>query len=226
MNVPDSYLGVWQRTRLKTAAGEDCDSAVFWIQTARLHGDIRTPACTSGLRLTGRSGFAGITSVEDERCQWHRLIDCNPNSGVDIGLMHFENSEKVIELATDDSYLEVWERLPDSRGSQQAFWFEGPEQQRACLLIAGVYFFFGQARLLGVAREGDASQFCFGRIRGGERPWQISHSTNPARIGQVLLSENLTPDPAAFAELGLDAANGWSQGDLPGLDVATQEIHP
>ena len=222
MNVPDSYLGVWQRTLLKTTEGEDRESAVFWLQTSRLHGDIRTPAGSTG--LTGPGAFAGITQVEADRCQWHRLLDSNPASGADIGRMQFETSEKVIERALDDSYLEVWERLPDSIGPQQAFWFNGPQERRACLLIAGEYFFYGQARLLGVAQADDPSQFCFGRIQGAVQPWHITHSTEGSRIGQALLQQPLPLDQAAFDELHLSAALGWSLGVWPALPAAPQEI--
>lgn len=223
MKVPESYLGVWQRTLLKTPEGEDTESAVFWVQTRHLHGDIRMPGGSSG--LTRLSGFAGITVVEADRCQWYRLLDSHPSSGTDIGLMQFETSEKVIERALDNSYLEVWERLPDSSGPQQAFWFNGPEQRRACLLVSGDYFFYGQARLRGLAQAGDDSQFCFGRIQGSTRPWHITHSTDASRIGQALLQQP-TLDQAAFDQLHLSAAFGWSQGVWPALPAASQEMYP
>lgn len=220
MKVPESYLGVWQRTLLKAADGEDTESAVFWLQTRHLHGDIRLPGGSSA--LTRLSGFVGITTVEAERCQWHRLLDSHPSGGADIGLMQFETREKLIERALDDSYLEVWERLPDSIGPQQAFWFNGPEQRRACLLIAGDYFFYGQARLLEAAKPADPSQFCFGRIQGSTFPWHITHSTDPSRIGHALLSQ-LPLNQAAFDQLHLSAASGWSLGIWPALPAALQE---
>lgn len=224
MNVPNSYLGVWQRTLLQTAEGEDRDSPVFWLQTERLHGDIRMPAGTGA--LTGLSGFAGITQVEGDQCQWHRLLDTNPYSGTDIGLMQFESSERVIERALDCSYLEVWERLPDSLGPQQAFWLTGPDQRCACLLVAGDYFFYGQARVLGVATAGDASRFCFGRVRSSTKPWLITHSSDPSLVGQALLKQQLTLDQAAFDELHLSAAHGWSLGAVPERAAALQENRP
>lgn len=77
--VPQSFVGVWQRTLLE---GEglvtDTASQVFWLQTRHWHGDLRLPpdrpdfaGCTSIAAtspqqrrwLASQKGFAGLTEV-------------------------------------------------------------------------------------------------------------------------------------------------------------------
>jgi len=85
--VPDAYLGVWRRRLLTTTAGlRDETSEVYWLQTASLHADLRLPGgqpvapaasletCSHAqqLALSEQAGFAGITEVNGDICQWHR----------------------------------------------------------------------------------------------------------------------------------------------------------
>jgi hypothetical protein len=127
--VPTEYIGVWQRRKLETPQGTDDTSLVFWLQTERLHGDIRLHADRPAFEepslqrmteqqrswLTLQQGFAGVTAVEDDVCQWHRDIDYQPANGIrDIGRMRFEGRDRLIETGIDTEYLEVWEKLPDS----------------------------------------------------------------------------------------------------------------
>ncbi|WP_097461035.1 hypothetical protein [Mangrovitalea sediminis] len=249
MTVPASYLGVWQRTLLRTSEGvEDRTTRVFWMQTRMLHADIRVPdpEPQDGAGRARLAGFAGLTQVRGERCQWHRLIDFHPNSGQDIGRMQFINSEEVHERALDDSYLEVWQRLPDSRGETQAQWLRAADkpERHACLLLAGDYFLFAADRpeplSPGVSLETRLSvvdpshsekllafELSFGRIREGSRPWRIDLSSLPGRAGQALVS----PEPCAdlsrwpcevWETLGVyPPKGGWLKSALPS-DVFSQ----
>lgn len=264
--VPDAYLGVWRRRLLTTTAGlRDETSEVYWLQTASLHADLRLPrpqalppaasleTCSHAqqLALSEQAGFAGVTEVNDDICQWHRLIDFQPPGGpADIGLMHFETPERLLEDGLDGSYHEIWQRLPESAGVNWGVWLSAAEQpsRQACLLVAGDYFLFAADRPLPLS-AGDkhlreqlaavdpalrpkllAFELSFGRHRNGATPWQISHSTLPGRVGDALLSSYWNfADPnslpaADLAALGrYPAAGGWQRVELD-VPTVSQEV--
>jgi len=264
--VPDAYLGVWRRRLLTTTAGlRDETSEVYWLQTARLHADIRLPrpqtlppaasleTCSHAqqLALSEQAGFAGITEVNGDICQWHRLIDFQPPGGpADIGLMHFETPERLLEDGLDGSYHEIWQRLPESQGRNWGIWLRAAEQpaRQAYLLVAGDYFLFAAERpILLPASTGHlrdqlaavgaalrpqllACELSFGRHRNGATPWQITHSTLPGRVGDALLSSYWNfADPtslptADLAALGrYPAAGGWQRVELD-VPTVSQEV--
>lgn len=230
MPVPDHYLGVWQRLSLENAAGVDTATRVYWLQTPVLHADIRVPAnrpdfsgkqslqdlSIDELKLLARQqGFAGVTQVTGDICEWYRRIDYQPpNGGRDIGRMAFDN-DRIVEDGLESSYREVWQRLPDGMGKTIALRFldecasSGPAVPRkGYLVISGDYFIFARDRdtilpsalsLATLFAESGSSrdqiidlldfEISFGRRRGGDAPWKIQLSTLPFREGQVLFSE-------------------------------------
>lgn len=262
--VPEAYLGVWQRRLLTTRAGlRDETSEVFWLQTACLHADLRLPqpgvraasletaSHAEQLALADQAGFAGLTEVRGDRCQWHRLIDFQPGGGpADIGRMRFEQPERLLEDGLDGSYHEVWQRLPESRGHNWGLWLQAAVGGRqGCLLVAGDYFLFAAERACALPDGGSLRQrlaevgpaqrpallgfeLSFGRQRGGATPWRISHSTLPWRAGQALLpadcpyaSAAALPASALLALGQHCPAGGWVALAPPPLP-ASQENHP
>lgn len=248
--VPEAYLGVWQRKLLTTTTGRhDSSTAVYWLQTDRLHADLRIPqpmpdmgadleACNDAQRLAlaEQAGFAGLTVVEGDTCQWHRLIDYQPvTGGQDIGRMHFESPDRVIEDALDASYQEIWERLPESLEVNWGLWLQAAQDasRQACLLIAGDFFLFAAERPTPLRHGGHlreqvaaaspaertvqlAFELSFGRRQQGASPWLISHSTLPGRAGQTLLPAHCDGEHAAalgaedLARLGRHSPpDGW-----------------
>lgn len=254
--VPDRYLGVWRRSLLATRAGlRDQKSAVYWLQTRYLHADLRLPAnqgttelelkdCSAeqALILASQQGFAGRTQVSGDICQWHRVIDYQPAGGPpDIGRMRFENSNRLLEDGIDGSYHEVWERLPDSRGTNWGIWLQAADgsERQGCLLVSGDYFLFAAERMVPL-RPGEplgdqlvtanplqrfgllAFELSFGRHLQGSTPWLITHSSLPGRAGQQLLKARCDlagPEelPAgALNRLGLyRPKNGWVRAANP-----------
>ncbi|AZZ45587.1 hypothetical protein C1896_12215 [Pseudomonadaceae bacterium SI-3] len=237
-SVPETYLGVWRRRLLTTTDGcRDETSDVYWLQTAHLHADVRIPhppttaasltTCTHSqqLALCEQAGFAGLTMVDGDTCQWHRLIDYQPPSGSpDIGRMRFEGPDRLLEDGLDGRYHEVWQRVPESSGTNWGLWLRSadePERQ-ACLLVAGDYFMFVADRPAPLDPEGGqlrdqlaratpakrlellACEISFGRQRNGATPWMISHSTLPGRVG-----DNLLPSYWNFSQPA-----GIPEGDL------------
>ncbi|EWC40158.1 hypothetical protein GFL09_07110 [Pseudomonas stutzeri] len=265
--VPDAYLGVWRRRLLTTTAGlRDETSEVYWLQTARLHADVRLPqpqpvpppvsleTCSHAqqMALCEQAGFAGVTDVNGDICQWHRLIDFQPPGGPgDIGLMRFEDTDRLLENGLDGSYHEVWQRMPESDGVNWGLWLCAVDQpsRQACLLVAGDYFMFAADRPRPLAANGGghlreqlaavgpalrpqllACELSFGRHRNGATPWQITHSTLPGRVGEALLPSYWRfADPASLPRedlrrLGRYApADGWVSIALP-TPTAPQEV--
>ncbi|MGY4532142.1 hypothetical protein ACVW0Y_001266 [Pseudomonas sp. TE3786] len=245
--VPERYLGVWQRTLLTTTAGKhDTSTQVYWLQTARLFADLRIPqpAPKTSWELANQGGFAGITEVTrtasgEERCQWHRAVDFQPpRASEDIGRMLFERPDCVLEDGLDDSYHEVWERLPHSIGRNWGTWLHAADGRQGCLLLAGDCFLFVASRpaplpaasSLAELLDGSSHQqqlldceLSFGRHQYGRRPWHIELSTLPQRIGQSLLPEIVDPDRSeqlcaadTLALLGhTPAQGGWHLRDTP-----------
>lgn len=227
--VPDAYLGVWKRTLLETASGRDERSQVWWLQTPRWHADLRIPAerpdffgvsslaeCddTQLAWLATQQGFCGVTQVDGDDCTWHRQLDFQPANGSrDIGRMAFDG-ERVIETGIDADYLEIWERLPQSRGGTAALELvvEGGERpaRPAWLFVAGDCFIHvrgrahplphivnqesvsGLASLIARTRPSRAQlldwlnvEISFGH-RNGPAPWRIERSTLPFREGRIV----------------------------------------
>lgn len=253
-SVPEAYRGVWRRTLLRTASGvEDRRTRVLWLQTASVHADLRLPDPLP-MTVAGRtrqSGFAGITEVGGDQCQWHRLIDFHPDSGTDVGTMHFVSPDEVHERGLDGSYLEIWQRLPESVGPTHALWLTaaGAPQRQGCLLQAGDCFMFVADRpgpveqgvpllsqITGLGADPAeimlGCELSFGRVAGGSMPWEITLSSLPGRTGRCLL---LAP-PAGELEQwpeeqlaglgGYPPANGWQRAPLPQLNMSVQENAP
>ena len=166
--VPQHYLGVWQRTLLRSQAGIDQSSHVYWLQTPVLHADIRIPANRPAFEgkkslqdfsvpdlklLAEQRGFAGETSVIGNSCLWLRRIDYQPPGyGHDIGNMEF-NGTQILETGIASNYSEIWEQLPDSQGATCAFQFEEENSaykfakpQSGVLVVCGDYFIFARDR--------------------------------------------------------------------------------
>ncbi len=250
--VPETYRGLWQRTLLRTADGvEDRATRVFWLQTDHLHADIRVPFPypRKEAARVAMAGFAGITQVRGDRCQWHRLIDFHPDSSVDVGLMQFVDANEVHERAPDNSYLEVWKRLPGSIGAVRAQWLQSADrpERHACLLTAGDFFLFAadrpaplspgpslEERLAGAGPERCGPLLSFelslGRITGDRQPWQIHLSTLPRRIGQTLVAVGADDDPARWPPVlwqglgGCPPVAGWNPVPMPSLTFSEEEI--
>lgn len=221
--VPDAYVGVWRRSLLQTPDMQDASSCVLWLQTPRWHADLRIPADRpnfsgiSSLAECGRDqlewlatqqGFCGLTQVDGERCTWHRQQDFQPPSGSrDIGRMAFDG-DSITETGVEADYLEVWKRLPRSRGGTAALELVTERNEMPSrptwLLVAGDYFIYVRGRKRPLPAAADLAsltaamqpsrkqllewldvEISFGH-RYGPTPWRIEHSTLPFREGQTL----------------------------------------
>ena len=157
--VPAAYLGVWQRSLL---------------QTPRWHADLRIPAgrpdfagvtslaeCDDAQLawLATQQGFCGVTQVVGERCTWHRQMDIQPADGSrDTGRMIIDG-ERMTETGIEADYLEIWDRLPHSRGGVAALELAAesgrPPDRPTWLLVAGDCFMFVRGRTARLPRAAD-----------------------------------------------------------------------
>lgn len=210
--VPERYRGVWVRRLLETPQQRDQTTFVRWLQTSMWHADLRIPVDRPGVdvqtQLAHQQGFCGVTGVEQQRqgevCTWHRRFDFQPpRADVDAGVMVFETPERVIETGVHASYLEIWERLPDSTGRFIALarLDEAGHDTRERFLVAGRYAMHvrprgtawpqdiqsGQSLLDVIVRYPDMAQelldfeISFGTLDAGH--WVIERSTLPALQG-------------------------------------------
>ena len=107
--VPAQYEGLWRRTGIWRSNGSsDLSTQVWWFQSACYHIDLRIPAGRVGI-----NGFAGLTVVEGDRCEWRPAIAYPAISAeLDAGWMRFDDADHIHETGLDHSYEEDWYREP------------------------------------------------------------------------------------------------------------------
>ncbi|CDG85226.1 hypothetical protein GJA_4619 [Janthinobacterium agaricidamnosum NBRC 102515 = DSM 9628] len=119
---------MWRRTGIFRSDGRiDLTTSVWWFQSARFHIDVRIPQDRPRLAQAAalaslppgqlvlfgaQSGFAGITVVDGERCEWRPEIAFPAISAeLDAGLMRFDTPDNLHEDGLDASYQEDWLRV-------------------------------------------------------------------------------------------------------------------
>jgi hypothetical protein len=107
--VPKEYEGLWRRTGIWRSNGtSDLTTQVWWFQSSRYHVDLRIPVDRVGV-----TGFAGLTVVEGERCEWRPAIAFpSISADLDAGWMRFDDADHIHETGLDNSYEEDWYREP------------------------------------------------------------------------------------------------------------------
>ncbi|MEO8157169.1 MAG: hypothetical protein ABI648_05190 [Betaproteobacteria bacterium] len=219
--VPDAYIGVWQRTLLRTPQREDTTTRVYWLQTRSWHADIRVPAdrppCpgmaaldalsrVEMMELARQQGFCGTTVVDGDICRWLRKYDFQPPSGAnDIGRMQFETPDRVLEFGAEAEYFEIWERLPGSHGA--TFAIQESDDPLSLLLGAGEYVMAVRPRSAPLPLAPDLATFAAGKNgqvlrealdfeisfgrRNANHAWTIELSTLPWQQGRVMPLDGL-----------------------------------
>ncbi|MHB9051657.1 MAG: hypothetical protein ACYC3R_07400, partial [Thiomonas delicata] len=120
--VPPHYQGLWRRTLLTAPGLRDDTTLVLWMQTAQWHADLRIPAdrppcegrrsvhdCSRDelLGLLRQEGFAGITQVQGDTCEWLRQLDYRPSGRRDLGCMAFASTlDAIDEYGVEADYAE------------------------------------------------------------------------------------------------------------------------
>ncbi|WP_374357618.1 hypothetical protein [Chitinimonas sp.] len=165
--VPDHYLGLWRRTRLRSAGRIDTSTQVFWLQSRQWHVDLRIPAdrpdfagvsrladCNAAQLhwLLGQSGFAGLTRVEGEVCEWLRQLDYRPSGERDIARMVF-HGDAVEEFGLEADYDEWWEREPQGGGEVDCQVVQQDGRLASVTARAGQWLMHCRPRAMPIAAE-------------------------------------------------------------------------
>lgn len=163
-NVPDSYLGVWQRLD-----GNGASPRTFWVQTRRLYASIVIPAerefcagkfslneCSDDelLKLAGQEGVAGSCIVEGEVLHRRRQIDYQTTRGKPFIRRIQADGEQLQEETTAGTGRINWHRISGQNAEVIAFRFQDENaadmgvQRRGLLLVVGDYFIFVRDRTI------------------------------------------------------------------------------
>jgi hypothetical protein len=220
--VPDALVGLWRRLSIEENGAIDTSTQVFWLQTSSGFGDIRIPAerpfvnalaaltPDQALALSHQGGFAGITRLEGDRCEWHHAMDYQPFNGkADVGRLHWEG-DILIEIGPNGAYREEWQRV--STGPTATMTLSENAAWKGWLVLCGDRFIYmceqrtllpAADSLAGLLSEklseemsadlGSAKiqqyldcEISFGRVRQGKKPWEIELSTLPWKEGSSL----------------------------------------
>jgi hypothetical protein len=222
--VPLRYQGVWQRILFENAQQHDTSSLVLWMQSQHYHIDLRIPTQRGTLsqvtalaeyseqellQLASQQGFAGITQVSSNICQWQREMDFQPENGTrDIAKMAFDGLDTLLETGIDSDYLEIWKKLADSHTPCQLQMSTGNcrdgSKVPAYLMQAGKWMAFARPRkvsvpnansMLGAIAQHQPSrevlldwldmEISFGECLDEEH-WRILHSSLPFKEQVVM----------------------------------------
>ena len=216
--VPPHYLGLWRRTLLTAPGVRDNTTLVLWMQTAQWHTDLRIPADRPACQgrtslhecsrdelfgLLRQEGFAGITHVQGNTCEWMRQLDYRATGRRDLGRMAFAPAfDAIDEYGIESDYAERWERQPHDSGIQSVALTSDAHAPTLCL-FSGPFFMQVRARAMHADAERDAwlhvqdgsacddelrqladFEISFGRIAYGRG--QVLHSTLPWLEGKRL----------------------------------------
>lgn len=233
--VPSAYIGLWRRSGIWRSSGaSDLSTEAWWFQSASFHIDLRVPqdrpAVASPLALVrlpvaelarfgAQSGFAGVTVVDGERCEWHPEF-AFPALGaeLDAGTMRFDTPAQLRETGIDGSYQEEWIRVAAGpvAGLRLAAAVGG---LRAFLLVGEAWLAYAHG-YRGDAFAANApatgwSEFSLARLEGGQ--WRIVASNKPWREGMLLPTA-----PEWSAQRAAEAAPG-SLVNFAGIDWRVTE---
>ncbi len=230
--VPSWLVGLWRRLSIEENGQLDTTTQVFWLQTTSGFGDIRIPAQrpavetlaaltpSQAIALSHQGGFAGITRLEGDRCEWHHAMDYQPFNGkADVGKLHWEG-DILIEIGPKGAYREEWQRI--ATGPTATMTLSEGAAWKAWLVLCGDRFIYmcehrtslpsadSLAALLSATSDNlthtaatisaEAQQYLnceisFGRIQKSNKPWEIELSTLPWKEGSSLwAADEMTVD--------------------------------
>ena len=226
--MPDWLVGVWQRLSIEENGEKDTTTKVIWIQTNSCFGDIRIPAerpvmgpgvtsldtLSESLSeqtvtaLSHQAGFAGITRLQGDTCEWHRALDYRPFNGqFDVGTLHWEG-DILIETGVNGSYKEEWQRIskhPNLEPTAALTLLQGPARQAWFVMYDDAFIYgcdrrpslpaaetlttlLNESKTLPIAKQAQYldCELSFGYRQSGNVPWEIQLSTLPWKEGTSL----------------------------------------
>lgn len=226
MTVPRQYEGLWRRKGIWRRDGSsDLSTQVWWFQSPRFHIDLRIPADRPAVRrhaqLAGlephqvarfraQTGFAGLTVVDGERCEWQPEI-AFPALGdeLDAGWMRFDGDNALHEAGIDGGYDEEWVREP--AGAMRGVRLQDKQSDAVAYLLVGATWMAWACGRPGDRFDGAWSEFTVLRKADG---WQVAASNFPWLEAQ--------PAVGAVA-LEADRIAGWKVGELVLIPFAPRQ---
>jgi hypothetical protein len=119
--IPVEMTGGWVRNGIELDGAAPVENTlVWWLQAPSKHCDLRVPLdTTSGTENV--MSFGGTTTWADPCLTWIPEIELNPNGFPDIGAVSWDGEDLIeagvlFEDGREISYLERWQRLPQSDG--------------------------------------------------------------------------------------------------------------
>jgi hypothetical protein len=221
--VPPEYEGLWRRTGIWRSNGSsDLTTQVWWFQSSRFHIDLRIPADRPELanaaalarlapeqqaRHAAQTGFAGLTVVDGERCEWRPAIAFpTASADLDAGWMRFDDADHIHETGLDHTYEEDWYRVPT--GPMHGVRLEAPDSEAvAYLLISETWLAWavgrpGDSFQAAAFDAGSCSEFTVYRREGEWRA--VASNFAWIEAGHTI----------AATALSLAQASQWQAGDL------------
>ena len=116
--IPAEFTGGWVRASISLDGSEPFeDTLVWWLQSTSAHADLRVPFSGDGEVIS----FAGETVWADPSLTWIPALELVPNEFPDTGVLSWDGAD-LLEAGTAGavSYVERWQRLPDTAGPLQA----------------------------------------------------------------------------------------------------------
>lgn len=164
MITPKQIQGHWVRDWIKTPRFKDNTTRVNWMQAGNIFADVRIPqtrpdiedmACMADLApqdlltLAQAEGFAGTTTLDQDRCTWLRDINWHGTPDEpDIGAISFDASGRMIEAGVHADYTELWTQ--NAKSATTALRFENAA-------YTGVFVFADNVGVLGIGQRAKAT---------------------------------------------------------------------
>jgi hypothetical protein len=116
--IPAEFTGGWVRASISLDGSEPFeDTLVWWLQSTSAHADLRLPFSGGGDVIS----FAGETVFTDPSLTWIPALELVPNEFPDTGIVSWDGVDLLeAGVAGAVSYVERWQRLPDTLGPLQA----------------------------------------------------------------------------------------------------------
>jgi hypothetical protein len=115
--IPAEFTGGWVRASISLDESEPFeDTLVWWLQSTSAHADLRVPFGDGEV-----ISFAGETVYKDPSLTWIPALELVPNEFPDTGVVSWDGPDLLEAGAAGElSYVERWQRLPDTLGPLQA----------------------------------------------------------------------------------------------------------
>ena len=196
-SVPDWLRGLWRRRSIEKNGERDTATQVYWLQTAVGFADIRIPAerlaveSLVGLTpeqatgLSRQDGFAGITRLKGDQCEWHHAMDYRSFTGEpDVGRLYWEG-DILIEIGPNEAYKEEWQRVTTGPTAAMTI-SEGADWKKWLVLCDGYFIYVSDGRNFSSVDNLWDFEISFGQCQRGQKPWEIQLSTLPWKEGSSL----------------------------------------